>query len=158
MNQKITLKIQGMDCASCAAVIEHSLKKTKGVVSASVNFATEKAYLEFDSEKTNTDGLKKIVKDLGYKALDEDEDNASTDVKPDAHSHHHKPEKDLPAGRQVHCSMRNLVRKLGKALSVYFLKTANLNPTKLNIKATAEPATAPTLAQTSRLSPPNGLT
>src|SRR3989338_7270772 len=100
MNQKITLKIQGMDCASCAAVIEHSLKKTKGVVSASVNFATEKAYLEFDSEKTNTDGLKKIVKDLGYKALDEDEDNASTDVKTDDHSDHHKTEKALPAGRQ----------------------------------------------------------
>jgi len=100
MNQKITLKIQGMDCASCAAVIEHSLKKTKGVVSASVNFATEKAYLEFDSEKTNTDGLKKIVKDLGYKALDEDEDNASTDVKTDDHSDHHKTTKDLPAGRQ----------------------------------------------------------
>ena len=102
MNQKITLKIQGMDCASCAAVIEHSLKKTKGVVSASVNFATEKAYLEFDSEKTNADNLKKIIKDLGYKALDEDEDedNTSTDVKTEDQSDHHKTEKDLPAGRQ----------------------------------------------------------
>jgi len=100
MNQKITLQIIGMDCASCAAVIERSLKKENGVNSANVNFATEKAYLEFDSEKTNTDNLKKIVKDLGYKALDEDEDNASTDVKTDDHSDHHKTEKDLPAGRQ----------------------------------------------------------
>src|SRR3989344_3733872 len=96
MNQKVALQIIGMDCASCAAVIEHSLKKEKGVISANVNFATEKAYLEFDSEKTNADNLKKIIKDLGYKALDEDEDedNTSTDVKTEDHSDHHKTEKE----------------------------------------------------------------
>jgi len=96
MNQKVAFQIIGMDCASCAAVIEHSLKKEKGVISANVNFATEKAYLKFDSEKTNADNLKKIIKDLGYKALDEDEDedNASTDVKTEDHSDHHKTEKE----------------------------------------------------------------
>ena len=31
--EKVTLKIQGMDCASCAAVIEHDLKKQKGISS-----------------------------------------------------------------------------------------------------------------------------
>ena len=96
MNQKVAFQIIGMDCASCAAVIEHSLKKEKGVISANVNFATEKAYLKFDSEKTNADNLKKIIKDLGYKALDEDEDedNTSTDVKTEDHSDHHKTEKE----------------------------------------------------------------
>ena len=94
MNQKITFKIIGMDCASCAAVIERGLKKGKGVNSANVNFATEKAYLEVDSEKTNADNLKKIIKDLGYKAIDENEDNTPTDVKTEDHSDHHKTEKE----------------------------------------------------------------
>jgi len=42
MDKKIKLQIGGMTCASCAAVIEHDLKKTKGVNSVNVNFATEK--------------------------------------------------------------------------------------------------------------------
>lgn len=88
---KITLQIQGMDCASCAAVIEHSFKKEKGVNSANVNFATEKAYLEFDSEKTNVDNLKKVIEGLGYKTFDENEDNTT---KEEDHSDHHKEEKE----------------------------------------------------------------
>jgi Cu+-exporting ATPase len=71
MTKKTTLKIIGMDCASCAAVIEHGLKKEKGVNSANVNFATEKAYLDFDPDKTSVDKLKKEVEDLGYKAEEE---------------------------------------------------------------------------------------
>jgi len=70
-NRKTILKILGMDCASCAAVIEHGFKKEKGVSSANVNFATEKAYLEFDPKETNVEQLKKTVEDLGYRAVDE---------------------------------------------------------------------------------------
>jgi len=66
MNKKITLKIGGMDCASCAAVIEHSLKKEKGVASANVNFATEKAYLDIDPEKTSEEKVKEVISGLGY--------------------------------------------------------------------------------------------
>ena len=51
MESKITLKIGGMTCASCASVIEHGLKKEKGINSASVNLASEKAYIDFDKEK-----------------------------------------------------------------------------------------------------------
>ncbi|MFA6190238.1 MAG: heavy metal translocating P-type ATPase [Candidatus Staskawiczbacteria bacterium] len=69
--QKTTLKIQGMTCASCASVIEHGLKKKSGVISASVNLANEKAYLEFDSTKVKIEDIKKDIKDLGYKALDD---------------------------------------------------------------------------------------
>ena len=62
---KLTLKIQGMDCASCAAVIEHNLKKEKGVAQANVNFASEKAYLDINSKEKNADKIKKVVKGLG---------------------------------------------------------------------------------------------
>ena len=61
MNQKTTLKIQGMDCASCAAVIEHDLKKAKGVSTATVNYATEKAYVDFDPSQIKVEDLKKNI-------------------------------------------------------------------------------------------------
>ena len=73
MNQKATLKIEGMTCASCVAVIERGLKKEKGVSSANVNFATEKLYVEFNSDETNVDNFKRTVEGLGYKARGEDE-------------------------------------------------------------------------------------
>ena len=73
MMEKLTLKIQGMDCASCAAIIEHDLKKKKGIISASINLASEKLYLEFDPAETNVEDVKKSVKGLGYKALDDNE-------------------------------------------------------------------------------------
>ncbi|MDP2967288.1 MAG: cation transporter, partial [bacterium] len=70
MEKKI-LKILGMDCVSCAANIENALKKEGGIKSANVNFATEKAYLEFDSNKINITRIQKIVEKLGYKAIEE---------------------------------------------------------------------------------------
>jgi len=72
MNKKITLKIQGMTCASCAATIERGLKKEKGVSSANVNFATEKAYLEFNPSETDKTKVKKTIEGLGYKAEEDD--------------------------------------------------------------------------------------
>ncbi len=88
MNQKVTLQIQGMDCASCAAVIEHNLKKEKGVVSASVNFASEKAYLDVDSDKTNVDTIKKVINGLGYKASDDSEEMEMGMDMAGEHDHH----------------------------------------------------------------------
>jgi len=72
--KKATIKIIGMDCASCAAVIEHGLKKEKGVSSANVNFATEKAYVEYNPAETSVEKVKKTVKDLGYEAEDNNEE------------------------------------------------------------------------------------
>ena len=39
MAENTNLKINGMHCASCAALIEMSLKKVPGVETANVNFA-----------------------------------------------------------------------------------------------------------------------
>ncbi len=66
--RKHTLKITGMDCASCAVNIERALQKTTGVASAAVNYASEKAQVEFDPEKISLDEVKVVVKDLGYGA------------------------------------------------------------------------------------------
>ena len=77
---KITLKIGGMTCASCASVIEYGLKKEKGINSASVNLASEKAFIDFNKEKISEKDIEKAINDLGYKVV-ADEDNANESSK-----------------------------------------------------------------------------
>ncbi len=62
------LDIQGMHCSSCAGIIEKGLKKTAGVISANVNFATEKAIIKYDDQIINESDLVQAVKKAGYKA------------------------------------------------------------------------------------------
>jgi len=47
VSEKITLPITGMTCASCVKRVQNALSEVKGVISAQVNFATEKATVEY---------------------------------------------------------------------------------------------------------------
>ncbi len=85
MEEKKILKIKGMDCASCSALIEHALKKEKGVSSANVNYASEKAHVNFDPEKTSAEKIEKVINGLGYSVEKEEEMGHG-------HEHHHRPE------------------------------------------------------------------
>ena len=67
--KKETYKIQGMHCASCVATIEKVLTKTAGVHSASVNFASESALIEFDENTIDNADLVKVVDGAGYKLI-----------------------------------------------------------------------------------------
>ncbi len=60
-----------MDCASCAAIIEKTLKKEKGVIFANVNFASEKAHLEFNPSEINLEKIKKVIVKSGYRIEEE---------------------------------------------------------------------------------------
>ncbi|OBF37385.1 copper-translocating P-type ATPase [Mycobacterium sp. ACS1612] len=62
----VELSIDGMTCASCAHRIEKKLNKLDGVT-ATVNFATEKAHVEYRNEVTPAQ-LVATVKDAGYQA------------------------------------------------------------------------------------------
>jgi Cu+-exporting ATPase len=64
--KKTIIRISGMDCASCAQSIERALKKQKGVSSASVNFATEKAVVEYEDTEVTLDQLGKTIRATGY--------------------------------------------------------------------------------------------
>ena len=55
-----------MHCASCAGIIEKSLKKVEGVEAIEVNIGTEKAKISFDESKTNAQQLSKVIEPLGY--------------------------------------------------------------------------------------------
>ena len=59
-----------MTCANCALTIERSLKKkVKGLVSASVNLASEIASLEFDPRQSGLEEISEVVKWAGYQAI-----------------------------------------------------------------------------------------
>ena len=57
-----------MSCASCAANIEKILNKTDGVISVSVNFPLEKAFVEFDSSRISVREIIAAVQGIGYGA------------------------------------------------------------------------------------------
>ena len=66
-HERLELPIEGMTCASCAARIERRLNKLDGVT-ASVNYATEKAAVEYDPARTTPEALVDAVEQVGYSA------------------------------------------------------------------------------------------
>lgn len=70
--EKAVLGITGMHCASCAQSIENSLKKADGVSGASVNFATARASIDYDSSKADSAKFIKLITGLGYGAFEID--------------------------------------------------------------------------------------
>ena len=65
---KIDLNLKGMTCAACAARIEKKLNKLEGVQKAAINFATEKATVEYDSSRVKVSDMVKAIEALGYNA------------------------------------------------------------------------------------------
>lgn len=65
-SEKATLTIKGMHCAACAVAIEDSLIKVTGVSSAAVNFATEKAYIEYNPTEATPQDLERAIEKTGY--------------------------------------------------------------------------------------------
>ena len=63
----VDLALEGMTCAACAARIETTLNRLAGVT-ASVNFATESANVEFDRAQADVDALLAAVSRAGYGA------------------------------------------------------------------------------------------
>ena len=82
---KTSFPIIGMHCASCARLIEKKLKKTSGVMDASVNYASEQATVDFNEKISDIKTIGKAVEDIGYKAITEQESQRTPDeIKEDA--------------------------------------------------------------------------
>ena len=79
-SQRVELAIGGMTCASCAARVERKLNKVDGV-SATVNYATEKARVDFPAA-VSVEDLVGVVESAGYTAQpprpDEDPEQTSS--------------------------------------------------------------------------------
>ncbi|WP_083237534.1 MULTISPECIES: heavy metal translocating P-type ATPase [Burkholderia] len=73
----VSLDIGGMTCASCAGRVEKALSRVPGVVSASVNLATEKATVDA-APGVDTATLVDAVRRAGYRASAIDDQSATT--------------------------------------------------------------------------------
>jgi Cu+-exporting ATPase len=75
--ERITVPIRGMSCASCVEKVQTALSAVPGVIRASVNFATEKATVEYIPGQVAIKDLSQAVRDAGYELLETTE---GTDV------------------------------------------------------------------------------
>ena len=62
----VTMNVGGMTCASCVGYVERALNEVPGVVSSSVNLATERATVRYLAGATGVDQLREAVDDAGY--------------------------------------------------------------------------------------------
>jgi Cu+-exporting ATPase len=70
----VEFPVTGMTCANCALTIERTLKKrVPGVVSASVNFASERARVEYIPSVATIDDMIAAIEKAGYGAIRPDE-------------------------------------------------------------------------------------
>ncbi len=68
--KKISLKIGGMSCATCAISNEKALLKVNGILKVAVNFATQKAQVEYDPDVLTEKQIKQIIIENGYRVED----------------------------------------------------------------------------------------
>jgi len=85
---KVTLNIEGMTCATCSSTIDKVLNDSEGVLSSSVNLTTEKATVSYDKSKIRVSDMLDKINALGYKATktseetkDEDKERKEEEIK-----------------------------------------------------------------------------
>ncbi|MFC2036074.1 heavy metal translocating P-type ATPase [Chloroflexota bacterium] len=64
--EKVTISIAGMTCASCVANVEKALAGVPGVISATVNLASEKVTVKYLSGEVGITEFRKAVEGAGY--------------------------------------------------------------------------------------------
>lgn len=69
--KQIRLRLGGMTCVHCQSKIEKALRRTDGILSASVSFTTGAADITYDADKLSLGNIKGIITELGYHALPE---------------------------------------------------------------------------------------
>lgn len=76
-------QVKGMHCASCASIIERTLRKVGGVTDVAVNAGTEQAKISFSNTKIPLETLNQSLQPLGYTLEDK---SVSSDRQPQSES------------------------------------------------------------------------
>jgi len=76
-------KIRGMHCASCAFVISKKLSSLPHIKSVDVNYANEKAKIDFDSEKTSLGEMNEVISAYGYTLSETENLGTNQNLQPD---------------------------------------------------------------------------
>ncbi|MDR1388308.1 MAG: cadmium-translocating P-type ATPase [Propionibacteriaceae bacterium] len=74
--QQTTIPIGGMTCAACVKRVEKAIGKLDGVVSASVNLATERATVSYHPQTVRLTAIRAAIEKAGYEALELDQPDA----------------------------------------------------------------------------------
>ncbi len=69
---RLEIPVTGMTCAACATRVQKGLSKAEGVRDAGVNFATERATVEYDPSSASAGSLVEAIRASGYGARLED--------------------------------------------------------------------------------------
>ncbi|NJD53916.1 MAG: cadmium-translocating P-type ATPase [Candidatus Methanoperedens sp.] len=69
------LRINGMDCPSCAMNVENAVRKLNGIDQVNVNFITGKAAIKYDPSLINTSEIREAIEKAGYTALEDGNDD-----------------------------------------------------------------------------------
>ena len=65
---RVSLKIKGMHCASCALNIQNKLNEIEGVKKSNVSYGGESATIEYEGKAPNQEAIK-VIEKLDYKAF-----------------------------------------------------------------------------------------
>ena len=63
--------IVGMDCSNCASMIAKVLRERDGILGVSINYITDKAYVEYDPAKVSPQDMMALIKRVGRKAIED---------------------------------------------------------------------------------------
>jgi len=85
--ERLEMAVEGMVCATCANHIEHELNKLDGVT-ATVNYATEKAAVDYDASRVSPEDLVGAIKVAGYTARPPGAASGASDRADDAGERH----------------------------------------------------------------------
>jgi Cu+-exporting ATPase len=79
VNEQLIFRVGGMSCAMCEKTIAEALQQLDGVVSVSVNLATERVSVTYNPRMTGIVDMKRAVEAAGYQylGLQEEEDMSS---------------------------------------------------------------------------------
>jgi Cu+-exporting ATPase len=67
--ETLTIPVKGMTCAACVARVQKSLENLDGVISASVNLATERVKVDYSPAQTGPDAFYRAIKSAGYDVM-----------------------------------------------------------------------------------------
>lgn len=85
IKRRIELPVVGMHCAGCAGAVERALQqKVPGVLSATVNLATDSAIVEYDAARAGPEQMAEAVAAAGYRIVLPAEGVAAEDAEAEA--------------------------------------------------------------------------
>lgn len=69
INERATVKVGGMVCATCESTVADAIRGIDGVSDVTVNLSTEKAYVTYNPKVVSLDDIRRAIEDAGYQYL-----------------------------------------------------------------------------------------